>query len=261
MGHYKSNLRDLEFNLFEVCGGRTCWARGRSPRWTARPPAASSRGGPAGHRGPVAESFAEADRNPPVFDPATQHGAAARVASRSPTGPSSTPSGTGSSCPTELGGIAAPRVLCWAVAELILGANPAVLMYACGAVLRPRSAAMGTPDAEAVRRAHDRAAVGRDDGADRAGRRLRRRRRPDQGHPAARRHLAHRGRQAVHHQRPSRTWRRTSSTWCWPGRRGRPGHQGPVACSSCPSTSSTRGPASSASATASTPPTSSTRWA
>ena len=47
--------------------------------------------------------------------------------------------------------------------------------------------------------------LGRHDGAHRAGRRLRRRRRPHQGRPAARRHLAHRGRQALHHLAPSTT--------------------------------------------------------
>src|SRR6266516_1265415 len=47
--------------------------------------------------------------------------------------------------PAELGGTDAPRSLCWAVAELILGANPAVWMYASGASFARALLVMGTP--------------------------------------------------------------------------------------------------------------------
>ena len=40
MGHYKSNVRDIEFNLFEVFGTDQCWARRRSTTSTTTPPAA-----------------------------------------------------------------------------------------------------------------------------------------------------------------------------------------------------------------------------
>src|SRR5450756_2821624 len=71
MSHYKSNLRDVEFNLFEVL--RRQEVLGAAPfdevdEETARDMLAEV------NRlalGPVAESFADADRNPPVFDPAT----------------------------------------------------------------------------------------------------------------------------------------------------------------------------------------------
>ena len=69
MGHYVANVRDIEFNLFEVLNlTRVLEAGGYGDLDTdtvrtmldevARLAA-----------GPVAESFADADRDPPVFDP------------------------------------------------------------------------------------------------------------------------------------------------------------------------------------------------
>ena len=68
--------------------------------------------------------------------------------------------------------------------------------------------------------------VGRHHGADRARRRLRRRRRPHQGRPAARRHLAHRGRQALHHLGRARPHRQHRPLRAGPARGRRPRHQG-----------------------------------
>src|ERR1700712_5378784 len=71
MSHYRSNLRDLEFNLFEVLGAGTRMGTGPfteldadipRPVWPERERVAS---------GPIAASFADADRNPPVYDPET----------------------------------------------------------------------------------------------------------------------------------------------------------------------------------------------
>src|ERR1700712_501944 len=71
MGHYKSNLRDIEFNLFEVLG--TGDRLGKGP--FADIDAETARGILAEVRklaeGPLAQSYVDSDRNPPVFDPAT----------------------------------------------------------------------------------------------------------------------------------------------------------------------------------------------
>jgi alkylation response protein AidB-like acyl-CoA dehydrogenase len=48
--------------------------------------------------------------------------------------------------PAELGGTESPRSLHWAVAELILGANPAVWMYASGTSMAHALWRMGTPE-------------------------------------------------------------------------------------------------------------------
>src|SRR5688572_25101264 len=71
MGHYKSNLRDLEFNLFEVFGRQELLGTGpyaELDEETARDMLAEVN---RLAEGPLAESFEDADRNPPVFDPAT----------------------------------------------------------------------------------------------------------------------------------------------------------------------------------------------
>ena len=82
--------------------------------------------------------------------------------------------------------------------------------------------------------------------------------------PAGRRLVAHRGRQALHHQRRARPGREHRPLRAGPaGRRRGAAARAPRACrcSSCRSSTSTPRPASWASATASSPPTSSTRWA
>ena len=71
MGHFRSNLRDLEFNLFEVF--RVQDRLGSGPFEGVDADAARdilARAQPVA-TGPLAASFADADRHPPVFDPAT----------------------------------------------------------------------------------------------------------------------------------------------------------------------------------------------
>jgi alkylation response protein AidB-like acyl-CoA dehydrogenase len=128
MGHFKSNLRDIEFNLFEVLRRQDLLGSGPFAdvdEDTARGILDEVK---RLAEGPVAESFADADRNPPVFDPATH----------SVTMPESFKRSYKAfidaewfrlELPPELGGTTVPRTLGWAVAELILGANPAVWMY------------------------------------------------------------------------------------------------------------------------------------
>ena len=128
MTHYKSNLRDIEFNLFEVLGRQELLGAGpfaEVDEETARDMLAEA------NRlaiGPVAESFADADRNPPVFDPAT--GAVTMPESfRRSFRALMDAEWWRLSVPPELGGTVVPRSLSWAVAEFILGANPAAWMY------------------------------------------------------------------------------------------------------------------------------------
>jgi alkylation response protein AidB-like acyl-CoA dehydrogenase len=131
MSHYKSNLRDIEFNLFEVL---------RRQDLLGQPPYSeldeeTARGIMAEldvlATGPLAASFADADRNPPVFDPATN---SVRVPEslRKSYRVFMDAEWYRLSLPPELGGTTAPRSFNWAMAELILGSNPAVWMYASG---------------------------------------------------------------------------------------------------------------------------------
>jgi hypothetical protein len=70
LGHYKSNVRDLKFNLFEVLDLEKALATGEFGDLDAESVRQMLDEASRLPRGPLAESFAEADRNPPTFDPA-----------------------------------------------------------------------------------------------------------------------------------------------------------------------------------------------
>ena len=145
MSHYKSNLRDIEFNLFEVLRRQDLLAQPPYPdldEETAREILGELE---RMATGPLAESFADADRNPPVFDAATN---SVRV-------PESLRKSYRTfmdaewyrlSLPAELGGTQAPRSLNWALAELILGSNPAIWMYSSGHTMGRVLWELGTPE-------------------------------------------------------------------------------------------------------------------
>ena len=93
MSHYKSNVRDQLFNLFEVFGMDKVLGEGPYGDLdgdTAREMLAEIT---RLAEGPIADSFADGDRNPPVFDPET-HTVNCRRHSRSRSARSSTAAGT-----------------------------------------------------------------------------------------------------------------------------------------------------------------------
>jgi alkylation response protein AidB-like acyl-CoA dehydrogenase len=132
VSHYKSNLRDIEFNLFEVLGRDEVLGEG---------PFAEVDGETARSilveverlaREDLAASYEDSDRNPPVFDPTT--------------GTADLPESFKKSYAAwmdaewwrlqtleELGGQPAPSSLIWAIGEMVLGANAPVWMYSAGA--------------------------------------------------------------------------------------------------------------------------------
>ncbi|MGY4783371.1 acyl-CoA dehydrogenase family protein, partial [Rhodococcus opacus] len=69
MGHYKSNVRDLEFNLFEVLGLEQPLSEGVWGDLDADTVRNMLSEVARLAEGPLGKSFADADRNPPVFDP------------------------------------------------------------------------------------------------------------------------------------------------------------------------------------------------
>ncbi|MGY1642196.1 acyl-CoA dehydrogenase [Geodermatophilus sp. SYSU D00703] len=145
MSHYTADLRDLEFNLFEFLDTRDRFGTGPFEQMDAE----TARGVLTEIRrlaeGPLAASFADADRNPPVFDPATH----------SVTLPESFTASFRAvqdgewfrlDLPDELGGFGAPVALRWAAYEMILGSNPAVFMYGSGPTFGATLYELGTPD-------------------------------------------------------------------------------------------------------------------
>ena len=132
MSHYKSNVRDQVFNLFEVLGLDQVFGAGDYADLDIETAQEMLGEMVRLAEGPIAESFVDGDRNPPVFDPATH----------SVTLPESFKKSVRAHLEggwdrvgviEELGGIPMPKVLMWALQEHILGANPAVWMYGGGA--------------------------------------------------------------------------------------------------------------------------------
>src|SRR3954451_16778482 len=131
MGHYKANLRDLEFNLFEVFDRDQILGTGPFADLdvdTARSILEEVR---ALAEGPLADSFTDADRNPPVDDPDAKTVTLPESFKRSYA--ALVDGGWDRiGLPVELGGPGLPRSIVWAVSEFVLGANPAIHMYAAG---------------------------------------------------------------------------------------------------------------------------------
>ncbi len=131
MGHYKSNLRDLQFNLFEVFKLEEALATGEYGDLDAETAVEMLKEVARLTEGPLAEPFADTDRNPPVFDPATHTISIPEPFKKAIR--TFTESGwqfTG--LREELGGIPTPSMLKWAIAELFLGSQPAAFMYLAG---------------------------------------------------------------------------------------------------------------------------------
>ncbi|HKG52458.1 MAG TPA: acyl-CoA dehydrogenase [Actinomycetales bacterium] len=145
MGHYRSNLRDLEFTLFEFLGrdrvlgsGPYEEVDGDTAREMLREVARL-----AEHE--LAESLLESDRTPPVFDPATSTARLPEAFKRSYQAYLDA-EWWRTDIPAELGGTVIPPSLRWAIAELVLGANPAVHMYSAGFAFAKVMYELGTPD-------------------------------------------------------------------------------------------------------------------
>jgi len=145
MGHFRSNLRDIEFNLFEVFRVQEHLGSGPFEGVDIDVARDTLRELNSVATGPLAASFADADRNPPVFDPATH----------SVTLPQSLKDAfrvlwEGEwwrlGLPVELGGYGVPPSVQWAAAELILGANPAAFMYMSGPGFAAIVHRNGTPE-------------------------------------------------------------------------------------------------------------------
>lgn len=131
MSHYKSNLRDIHFNLFELLERQDILGAGPFDEMdvdTAKEILAEVE---RLCREDLAASFEDGDRNPPVFDPKTN--TAPVPASFKKSYDAWMESGFWSlQTPAEIGGTLAPSSLVWATAELILGANTPIWMYGAG---------------------------------------------------------------------------------------------------------------------------------
>ncbi|MGB5952358.1 MAG: acyl-CoA dehydrogenase family protein, partial [Ornithinimicrobium sp.] len=145
MSHYKANVRDLEFNLFEVFERSTML--GEPPFEdidieTARDILAEVATLAEGRMG---MSLLDSDRNPPTFDSET--GTVDLPQSFVDSYRAYIDSGWGRLEISEpLGGASAPPSLTWAVGEMVLGSNPAVKLYSAGYTFAEVLHRLGTPE-------------------------------------------------------------------------------------------------------------------
>ncbi|MGL6236304.1 MAG: acyl-CoA dehydrogenase [Segniliparus sp.] len=143
MGHYKANLRDIEFNLFELYGLGETLASGDYGDLDVDAVRDILREGRKLAEGPLADTWAGPDRNPPVFDPQAHE-------IELPEGVAKALDlvyGSGIlqiALPEELGGIPAPRALAWALSEFAIGSHAAMYFYAAGPVFNSIFYHLGT---------------------------------------------------------------------------------------------------------------------
>ena len=132
MGHYKSNVRDQVFNLFEVL--EVDKALGNGDFGDLDKDTAIEMLGEFARlcEGPIGDSFVEGDRNPPVFDP-EKHTVTLSENFKKSVRAFIDNGWDKVALSEELGGVPAPKALLWALHEHVLGANPAVWMYGGGA--------------------------------------------------------------------------------------------------------------------------------
>jgi alkylation response protein AidB-like acyl-CoA dehydrogenase len=132
VSHYKNNVRDQVFNLFEVLGVDKVLGEGAYADLDVDTATEMLGEMVRLAEGPIAESFADADRNPPVFDPKT-HSVAIPESFKKSVRALLDGGWDKIGLDEELGGMPMPRALQWALIEHVLGANPAAYMYAMGA--------------------------------------------------------------------------------------------------------------------------------
>ncbi|MBB5914226.1 hypothetical protein BJY24_003093 [Nocardia transvalensis] len=134
MSHYKANLRDIEFNLFEVLGiGELldAGAYGDLDTETARGMLAEVL---RLAEGPVAESFADADRHPLEFD-AANHTVIVPDPLRKTVAAVNEAGWSGLGMPEAMGGVNAPSALVWASQEMLVAANNSASFFNMGPLM------------------------------------------------------------------------------------------------------------------------------
>jgi alkylation response protein AidB-like acyl-CoA dehydrogenase len=132
VSHYKSNVRDQVFSLFEVFGVDQALGEGQFSDLDVDIAREMLVEISRLAEGPIAESFVDGDRHPPVFDPET-HSVALPESFKNSVRAVLDAGWDKVGIDEALGGTPMPKALLWALHEHILGANPAAWMYSGGA--------------------------------------------------------------------------------------------------------------------------------
>ena len=131
MSHYKSNVRDIAFTLFDVLGTDAMLGRGLAEDIDRETAEAMLAEVDQLARTKLADSFVEGDRHPPIYDPATKTvrlPEAVKMAYKA----YQDSDWWRVELPSAIGGQDCPPSLRWGLVEMILGANPSVYLYSAG---------------------------------------------------------------------------------------------------------------------------------
>ncbi|MFE6920113.1 acyl-CoA dehydrogenase [Nocardia sp. NPDC057663] len=145
MGHYKANLRDIEFNLFEVLSLDKLLdtgAYGDLDSDTARQILDEVK---RLAEGPIAESFADADRHPVVYHPDTFE-ITVPESLRKTVDAVHEAGWYRLGMPEGMDGTPAPSVLMWAINELVICANPSASFFNMGPLMGSVLYGIGTEE-------------------------------------------------------------------------------------------------------------------
>jgi hypothetical protein len=145
MSHYKSNVRDLEFNLFEVFGADQAFGQGPYQDLDAETARSILAEVDRLAREDLAPSLISTDRNPPVYHP-SEYRVTMPADFRKAYQTFMDAEFWRLDLPAELGGTYAPRALWWALADLVLGSNAPIWMYASGPSFAHTLFREGTPE-------------------------------------------------------------------------------------------------------------------
>jgi len=144
VGHYIANLRDLEFNLFEVLNIGTVLGSGRYRDLDVDTVHTMLDEVARLAEGPVAESFADADRNPPVFEP-ERHTISVSAELAKSVQAVKDAEWWRIGLAEDIGGVPAPGPVTWAINEMLHCANPAAgFFYSMGPALANALSVEGT---------------------------------------------------------------------------------------------------------------------
>jgi alkylation response protein AidB-like acyl-CoA dehydrogenase len=128
LGHYIANVRDLEFNLFEMLGLGDVLGSGRYGDLDVDTVRTMLDEVARLAEGPVADSFTDADRNPPVFDPKT-HTITVPAELAKTVQVINDAQWWRVGIAEEIGGVAVPSPLTWAINEMVVCANPSLAFF------------------------------------------------------------------------------------------------------------------------------------
>ncbi|MCX4098978.1 acyl-CoA dehydrogenase [Nocardia sp. alder85J] len=134
MGHYKANLRDIEFNLFETLGVDAALASGRYGDLDTATVHSMLAEVLRLAEGPVAESFVDADRHPVQFD-AEHHTIIVPDSMRKTVSAINEAGWSALGMPAEMGGVEVPPPVVWAVQEMLVAAHNAASFFNMGPAL------------------------------------------------------------------------------------------------------------------------------